>query len=99
MLGPGPQTASVPHPAAKARPPSAPGGSSDGAVEHFNGKIERPSIIGHAGRRIAEWDFAIGIPTDIVTDTGPGAFHGRLHNLPNRAATGSQMDRARAPLG
>lgn len=74
-----------------------------GAVEHFNGKIERPAILSGAsdpaavarreGRLVADWDFSIGIPTDTVTDTGPGGFHGRLHNLPNRAATGSTWRR------
>lgn len=36
----------------------------------------------------AAWDFALGIPTDGVADTGPGRWHGRCHNLPTRAMTG-----------
>lgn len=70
------------------------------AVEHFNGKIEHPAIMAgttdpgviaqRGGRLIAAWDFSVGITTDTVTDCGPGGFHGRLHNLPARAATGSR---------
>ncbi len=37
---------------------------------------------------LADWDFAIGIPTDDVADIGPGRWHGRCHNLPTRAMTG-----------
>jgi N,N-dimethylformamidase len=39
---------------------------------------------------IAEWDFSLGIPTDNVTDIGPGDCHGRCMNLPTRAMTGSR---------
>ena len=43
----------------------------DGApCDHFNGKIEAPSIIGEAGL-IAAWDFSRDTPTTIVRDTGP----------------------------
>src|SRR5690242_18112943 len=64
---------------------------------HFTGKLEAPAIL--AGfvtdwsaalpPALAAWDFAIGIPTQIVTDTGPQACHGRLINLPNRAMVGA----------
>lgn len=37
---------------------------------------------------LADWDFSIGIPTDVIADTGPGGWHGRCHNLPTRAMTG-----------
>lgn len=37
---------------------------------------------------VADWDFAIGIPTDDVADAGPGRWHGRCRNLPTRAMTG-----------
>lgn len=65
-----------------------PDGGGAPARAHFNGKIERPAVRG-AGGPIAEWDFAIGIPTQTATDTGPHAAHARLVNLPTRAMTGS----------
>jgi N,N-dimethylformamidase len=79
--------------------------ASPGAVHHFNGKIERPRITdgaagldgviaaqgsGAAAPAIAEWDFSIGIPTDIATDIGPSNAHGVCINLPTRAMTGSR---------
>jgi N,N-dimethylformamidase len=39
---------------------------------------------------IAEWDFSIGIASDIATDIGPAKAHGRCVNLPTRAMTGSR---------
>ena len=74
-------------------------------VHHFNGKIERPRITdggggldgliaaqssGAAAPSIAEWDFSIGIPTDVATDIGPAKAHGTCINLPTRAMTGSR---------
>ena len=64
---------------------------------HFTGKLEAPAIL--AGfvtdwsapvpPVLAAWDFAIGIPTQVITDTGPQACHGHLVNLPNRAMVGA----------
>lgn len=81
-----------------------------GRVEgRFNGKIEAPGL--HegvaedgtpTGAPIALWDFAEGISTTRITDTGPGGLHGGLINMPARAMTGSlwtggEMDWRHAP--
>jgi N,N-dimethylformamidase len=72
-----------------ALPPEGEGGAPSSA--HFNGKLERPSLHHPApsGAALAAWDFAIGIDSQIATDTGPHAAHARLVNLPTRAMTGS----------
>ena len=68
---------------------------------HFNGKIDRPSLL--AGEHpIGLWDFAADIATDRVTDRSPNHLHGRTVNAPKRAVTGhnwdgSEMDWRRAP--
>jgi N,N-dimethylformamidase len=61
------------------------------ADSHYNGKLERPALhrIPPPNATLAAWDFAIGIPTQFATDTGPYAAHARLINLPTRAMTGS----------
>lgn len=61
----------------------------DGPTRHFNGKIERP-FIEAAGSSFAVWDFARGIDTLDVFDSGPNALHGRLVNLPTRAVRSSR---------
>jgi N,N-dimethylformamidase len=43
-----------------------------------------------AGTVVADWDLSVGIPTTMVADAGPSAWHGRCVNLPTRAATGSR---------
>jgi N,N-dimethylformamidase len=80
---------------------------SDGAFGHYNGKIEAPAIFdrAHAADAIhawhqgaaqeglvAAWDFARGIPTTTVSDTGPHGWHGETVNLPARAVTGWRWD-------
>ncbi|WP_395666559.1 N,N-dimethylformamidase beta subunit family domain-containing protein [Methylocella sp.] len=65
-----------------------PDGGGAPATAHFNGKIERPAILGANGP-VAEWDFSIGIPTQTATDIGPHGAHARLVNLPTRAMTGA----------
>ena len=64
-----------------------PDGSGAPASSYFNGKIERPAVAG-ASAPLAAWDFAIGIPTQTATDTGPLGAHARLVNMPTRAMTG-----------
>ena len=71
---------------------------------HFNGKIERPYIVGAgpggaeappprepnaAPPVIADWDFSCEIPSQRVVDAGPNGWHGVLVNLPTRAMKGS----------
>ncbi|ETX04223.1 MAG: hypothetical protein ETSY2_30015, partial [Candidatus Entotheonella gemina] len=71
---------------------------------HFNGKIERPMILGRAigaddiammsttanpGDLVAHWDFSRGISSAHIVDTGPHGLQGELVNLPARAMTGS----------
>ena len=68
---------------------------------HFNGKIDRPSLL--AGEHpIGLWDFAADVATDRVTDRSPNHLHGRTVNAPKRAVTGhnwdgSEMNWRRAP--
>ena len=68
---------------------------------HFNGKIDRPSLL--AGPHpIGLWDFAADVATDRVTDRSPNHLHGQTVNAPKRAVTGhnwdgSEMDWRRAP--
>jgi len=72
---------------------------------HYNGKIERPMLIGAAlGREaalaaeagghasqalVAAWDFSVDIPGTRAHDSGPNGLHGDIVNLPARAMTGS----------
>ena len=71
----------------------------------FNGKVERPYIVGSAPRAagaappprepdpaspvIADWDFSCEIPSQRVVDVGPNGWHGELVNLPARGMKGS----------
>jgi N,N-dimethylformamidase len=63
---------------------------------HFTGKLEAPQILSgwcptgteHAPV-LAAWDFAEGIGTQTITDTGPQACHGTLVNMPTRAVVGT----------
>ncbi len=70
---------------------------------HFNGKIERPTILGRAmaadeitatesapsGDLVAQWDFSRDISSAHIVDVGPHGLQGELVNLPARAMTGS----------
>ena len=66
---------------------------------HFTGKLEAPAIFSgwyDAGPReppadavLAAWDFADGIGSQTVTDTGPQRRHGRLVNVPTRGVVGT----------
>ncbi len=51
----------------------------------FNGKIEAPAIAG-----VAAWDFAHGMDTMAIEDSGPNRLHGVLLNLPTRAMKGAR---------
>lgn len=66
------------------------------ASEHFNGKIEAPSLYRSVDAAletlIASWDFSKGISSTVVRDTGAGGIDAQLVNLPARAMTGSQWD-------
>ena len=57
---------------------------------HFNGKIEAPQI--ETVDLNARWDFAQGISTTIIKDTGAHGLDARLINYPARAMTGSKWD-------
>ncbi len=71
---------------------------------HFNGKVERPSVLESCSSRgwlmdlkhpdenkgvLACWDFSKGISTQNITDVGPHKLHGSLVNCPTRAMRGS----------
>jgi N,N-dimethylformamidase len=81
--------------------------SADPPTAHFNGKIEHPAIFSRAltveevlafpqskpaKGLVAHWDFAREIATPRIVDIGPEKRHGRLHNLPTRAMTGSSWN-------
>lgn len=71
---------------------------------HFNGKIERPTIVARAldeedlsrvkagafpsANVAASWDFSIDIQTMALRDVGPNKLDGSLVNAPTRAVTG-----------
>ena len=55
---------------------------------HFTGKLEAPRIA-TGDKTLAAWDFAQGIATQEIIDTGPQQCHGRLINLPTRAVVGA----------
>ena len=74
---------------------------------HYNGKIERPMVIGESvaesdvaalatsgnhAETVACWDFSEGIDAPVVTDGGPNGLNGILENLPARAMTSSLWD-------
>jgi N,N-dimethylformamidase len=71
---------------------------------NFNGKLEAPAILAgffetwaedglslpvHADP-VAAWDFAQGIDSVSLVDTGPQRAHGRVINLPMRAVVGAR---------
>lgn len=66
------------------------------ACQHFNGKIEAPTIFASAEANddsmLARWDFSQGISTTRITDTGTHGVHGRIVNLPARGMTGVSWD-------
>jgi N,N-dimethylformamidase len=54
-------------------------------TSHFNGRIDRPSILlGDPTRVFAAWDFSRNIPDETILDVGPHRFHGQLINFPTR---------------
>ena len=78
-------------------------GAEDRAAprRHFSGKIEAPAILSAEVEswvdpralpfddRLAAWDFARGIGTDMVRDVGPQACHGIVVNTPMRGMVGA----------
>jgi N,N-dimethylformamidase len=74
----------------------------DVVVEHFNGKLETPVLLGRAltleeaqeedlpadFEPVAAWDLGARPETTRALDTGPHALHGRVVNRPDRAMTG-----------
>ena len=72
--------------------------AADHAGGRFDGRIERPAILGTDGSAVASWDLAVGIDTDLISGTHPG----RLVNMPTRGVrgsnwTGGEMDWKHAP--
>jgi N,N-dimethylformamidase len=73
--------------------------NAEAPCRHFTGKLEDPAISAGwhnawpdppAGAVLAAWDFADGIGSQAVTDTGPQCRHGRLVNLPARGMVGAR---------
>ncbi len=77
---------------------------SSPVTEHFNGKIERPFIVGRllnddellaafegvvVDKTVAAWDFSKDVDSLAVRDLGPHGLDGALINLPARAMKGS----------
>ncbi|MDP9096716.1 MAG: N,N-dimethylformamidase large subunit [Pseudomonadota bacterium] len=64
----------------------------------LDGRIEGPRLLDADNVALAQWDFSVGIDTDVISGTHPG----RLINLPTRGVrgsrwTGSEMDWKHAP--
>lgn len=62
------------------------------AVDHYDGKLEAPTICASDDTILAAWDFAQGIDSLRVRDTGPEGLDGDLINLPTRGVTGAGWD-------
>ena len=73
------------------------------SYDRFNGKIETPSFFSHSigtiddvaeasEHRIVAWNFSRDIRTQVVSDDGPHAIHGRLMQLPTRGMIGSNWN-------
>ena len=77
----------------------------DKAVNHFNGKIERPFILNFSANQeiildiatgnsnsgvIAAWDFSQRIGDNKVNDLGPANLIGKIVNLPTQAVKSSK---------
>src|SRR5690606_37850045 len=62
--------------------------------EGYDGKLEAPRLAFGADATTcdASWDFARGIGTVHVVDTGPLGLHGQTVQGPARAVTGSRWD-------
>lgn len=72
--------------------------AADPAGGRFDGRIENPALLGADGATMAQWDFSVGIDTDVIDGTHPGY----LVNLPTRGIrgsrwTGTEMDWKHAP--
>src|SRR5690606_31278890 len=74
-------------------------GHFNGRLEHpaiLHGRIDtaallpwlRGDVVDAPGRVHAEWDFSVGIDTDVIEDRGPHRLHGVLHNMPKRGVRG-----------
>ena len=74
-------------------------------VHHFNGKLEAPAVFdrpltageietladgGGVADASAAWDFARGVESSRIEDTGPHGLNGALVNTPARGMTGSR---------
>jgi N,N-dimethylformamidase len=64
--------------------------------------IDGPRPAGLESAVVAAWDFAVDVPSELITDRSPNGLHGETVNLPARAMTGynwtgAEMDWKRAP--
>lgn len=83
--------------------------STDNPTSILNGRLDSPHVQisrddGLSFTTWAKYDFALGIPTDNVTDTSGNANHGVLANAPTRAVKahdwdGSEPDWTKATYG
>ena len=62
-------------------------GTWTGTEAHYDGRLEAPRIEG-----VGAWDFAVGIGTRAVHDSGPLGLHGTTQQTPSRAVTSSTWD-------
>jgi N,N-dimethylformamidase len=62
-----------------------------GYSSFFNGKIEAPRL-SLDGAPAGHWDFAVGMDSETVHDTGPNACHGVTWQGPSRGVTGHAWD-------
>ena len=77
-------------------------GAEGSPQRFFDGKIDRPRVLGTDGALVAEWDFSQRIASSTIVDSGPNSFDGEAVNHPTRAVTGhnwtgAEIDFRRAP--
>ena len=58
---------------------------------HFNGKIETPTIF-EDSKMLAEWDFSSNMSSMKIQGLGPLGGDGLLYGAPSRAMTGSKWE-------
>ena len=82
---------------------AVPVGTGPACRDHLNGRLEHPVLLQGTvdaptpiepaalppADVMAWWDFSLDIPTQAISDRGPHGLHGKLVNLPTRAARGA----------
>ncbi|EXJ88141.1 hypothetical protein A1O1_05069 [Capronia coronata CBS 617.96] len=80
--------------ASRVASPKPGAGQSRTPSNHFNGRLDTVVLatIGRNPRKLAHYDFSVGIPTDEITDISGNSRNGILVNAPTRAMKGFDWD-------